>query len=337
MIVYAVVSPSVFDSEHFEQSGYRDQVALFFRGLQGNAVLLLDPTASLLDEIESTVGNLSIKYRQELEIRIAELRKSLREKRRCRMVVKLSATKCNTASNQTPLQRCSSVALAASADAVFLPEYEIAALGASGLVLPTARMAEYSRTEFEERRRYFMEDLPPIDQLAPEAFDDLIVRATRFSVWIRVYDKQIGKGSNVSNFRRGLERILDLWLANAHFHPQRVEIITAESEHLDEGESGYVAEQKQNRIRECNTRVRTLLLSPLRSSVPLAITVSIKRDGNRIFHARHLQTQTAVVLMERGFDIQSDTGELRRNIVKVDLGAQTHLEECRGLAESKYV
>lgn len=182
-----------------------------------------------------------------------------------------------------------------------------------------------------------MEDLPPIDQLAPEAFDDLIVRATRFSVWIRVYDKQIGKGSNVSNFRRGLERILDLWRSNAHFHPQRVEIITAESEHIDEGESGYAAEQKQNRIRECNTKVRTLLLDPLRSTVSVEITVSIKRDGNRIFHARHLQTQTAVVLMERGFDIQSDTGQLRRNIVKVDLGAQSHLEECRGLAETQFV
>lgn len=337
MLVYAVVSPDVFDIEHFEQPSYRDQVALFFRGLQGNAVLLLDPAASLLDDIESTVAKLSIKFRQELEIRLAELRKSLREKRRCRRVVKLDAAKCNTASNQTPLRRCMTVALAASPDAVFLSDDEIAEINSNGPVLPTARMAEYSRTEFEELRRYYMEDLPPIDQLAPGDFDELIVRATRFSVWIRVYDKQIGKGSNVSNFRRGLEHILQLWESNAHFHPQRVEVITVEAEHVDVSESEYAAERKTDRIRECNGKVRTLLLEPLRHAISTEIEISVKRDDDRIFHARHLQTQTLVLLMERGFDIQSDNGDLRRNIVKVDFGAQSHLEECRGLAESPFV
>ena len=334
MLVYAILSPRVFESDYFEQPGYRDQVALFFRGLQANAVLLLDPGASLLDDIDSNVAQLSIKFRQELEIRLAELRKSLREKKRRRNVVKLDAAKCNTASNQSPLKRCVQVATSVSPDAVFLPDDEIADLSQSGTPLPLVRMTEYSRSDYEERRRYFMEDLPPIDQRPREEFDALIIRGTRLSVWVRIYDKQIGKGSNLSNFRRGVKYIHDLWVANAHFHPQYLEIVTCDAEHLNKLDSQYAMEQKKRRIRECTDKVMEQLVKPLKESLGTEIKISFKQDSDRIFHARHLQAQNVIMLLERGFDIQDDDGTLRRNIVKVDNGAQIHLQECRQLPES---
>ncbi|MEZ5941143.1 MAG: hypothetical protein R3C18_07115 [Planctomycetaceae bacterium] len=265
---------------------------------------------------------------------MTDLRKSIKQKQPIFNVVKLDSSKCSIAPNQSMIKRCTTVAIAASPDAVFLSGDEIEEAKSNGKSLPMVRMGEYSRTEFEELRRYFMEDLPPVDQLDPVVFDDLIIRVTRFSVWIRVYDKQIGKGSSVSNFRRGIQRILELWQANAHFHPEQVEIITAECEHFAESESDYAAEQKRNRIRECNERVRTLLANPLRSALSVTVKISIKQDCDRIFHARHLQTQTVAVLVDRGFDLQNDRGDLRRNFLKVDLGSQCHLKECRGLADS---
>ena len=333
MIVYAVVSPSVFQAVYFEIPGYRDQVVLFFRSLQSNAVLLIDPEGSLLEDIEAAIKQLSIKFRQDLEIRVAELRKSLREKRRCRAVVKLCRSHCNAARSQPPVQRCLSVALASIPDAVFVPDGGDEYLSVRNAGLVAVRMSEYSRSDFEVLRRRYMEDLPPVDQLAPHDFDELIIRATKYSTWLRVFDKQIGKGKNVSNFRRGVERILKVWATHAHFFPQRLEIVTAEATVRTGTEDEFQQTRKEQLVREAIQRVAHLLVEPLRRDYRQEVYVSVKQDHDGIFHARHLQTQTAVLLVERGFDIEKDDGGLRRNFLKWDLGGQEHVEECRRLPD----
>jgi hypothetical protein len=48
-------------------------------------------------------------------------------------------------------------------------------------------------------------------------------------------------------------------------------------------------------------------------------------------HARYLQTQSAVVLFERGFDLFDMNGSVKRNELKVMNFRHEHLEECRRL------
>jgi hypothetical protein len=61
----------------------------------------------------------------------------------------------------------------------------------------------------------------------------------------------------------------------------------------------------------------------------------IQKDPNKIFHARHLDTQTATILFERGFDLfkPRKPGEMTRQIMKWDMGACEHLKEIRKLKE----
>jgi hypothetical protein len=48
-------------------------------------------------------------------------------------------------------------------------------------------------------------------------------------------------------------------------------------------------------------------------------------------HARYLQTQSAIVLFERGFDLFTQTGSVKRIELKVMSARHEHLEECRCL------
>ena len=322
MLVCAVVSPSVFDSGNFENPAYQMQVHLFFDALQSNAVLLVDPKAILFEDIHCAIEKLGIKFRQRLMVYLTELRKDLRQKRNRRTVVKVDQSKYGTDQNYSSLQQCLEVAKASGADAVFLSEEEIGNISQNSVDVQVERMSEYYDTKFEEKRRGFVESLPSNDKMQPKEFDDLIVRATRFSRWLRIYDKQIGKSSSPSkfnNFGRGIERILRLWIQHCHFAPDFFEIITvSESRH-----GGH----------ETNRSVRKQLLK-MGEKLNLKTRVNIKQDENGIFHDRFLQTQTIPVEFERGFDFQEKDGGLKRAWLRVAYNGEEHLQECRNLPDS---
>jgi hypothetical protein len=58
---------------------------------------------------------------------------------------------------------------------------------------------------------------------------------------------------------------------------------------------------------------------------------SVKVDCEGIMHARYLQTQLAIVLFERGFDLFAMNGSVKRNELKLMNVRHEHLEECRRL------
>jgi len=334
MYVFALLSPDAFKPDCFERPGYQLQTALFFRGVEGNSLLLVDEDARLIDEIDDVISSLAIKFRQDLEIRLTELRKRLRNNRIRRWGIRCSSEICRTANTQSALQLCERISEATSPDAFLVSDDIYRHLTSGGCSFPLVRMGDYAQSKFEEKRRRYMEDMPPVDQMGPTEFDDLMVRCTRFSVWLRFFDKQIGKGTNTSNFRRGIERIVKLWIDNAHFPPHRIEIITAEPVRIVKTDNEFVSSRKRENTHNCRRKIDKELVEPLRSAYGVEVHLSMKQDTSDIFHARHLQSQTANVLFERGFDIESDDGTLRRSIIKVDNGAEQHLAECRRLPES---
>ena len=74
MIMFAVIDPDGFSRDEFEQPGYQDQVAMLFRGIEDNGVILLDSDGHLLVDLEEKVAQLPIKYRQDLETRLVEFK-----------------------------------------------------------------------------------------------------------------------------------------------------------------------------------------------------------------------------------------------------------------------
>lgn len=334
MLVFAVLSPDAFRQECLESPGYQDQIAAFFNGLKSNAVLLVDADGKLLDEMEGYIAALKPKYRQDLQIRFDYLRENLRQKASRRYVVKCGDRRMSRSEANTYVHQCADLSVATSADALFIGADEPSDGGVLSVDIPVRHMAEYARTDFEEKRRWFMEDLPPIDKSKTDECDDLIRRATRYSIWLRIFDKQIGKGLNTRNFRRGIEHILALWSDCAYSRPEFVEIYTVESESTVQAHSSLVARRRSESNQKAYDKVIQDIIRPLQKKFPFTILLKLKQDQERICHSRHLQTQTSIVLFERGFDLFDDDGDLRRNTLKCDNGAAEHLAEYRALPEA---
>jgi len=224
------------------------------------------------------------------------------------------------------------VACGVTADAVF------AALGNCGAWQGSNRveicsLADYQRSSLEEKRHWYMDSMLNFDKLTPSQFEEAITRVTRFSRWVRFFDKQIGKGSNISNFRRGIERVLAIWKENAHFPPDHVEIVTALAEPVQSTDNAYVAQQKQERNGKICPKLDKSLVVPLKELFRFSIRLSVKAVGHHIFRNRFLQTEQAVVHFSEGFDLFNDDGSMKDNIIQVRNHDRDRLDALRRLPD----
>lgn len=294
---------------------------------------LVDPDATLLQEIESTVARLDIKFRQKLSLMVEELRKNLRCKANRRNVIKCNRDHCNPQQNQQMATRCGLICEAAAADVVVCSEEEVTTLEEGCGAVPVSEMIDYSESTAESKRKQML-DLEPTDALSATDFDDMMARATRYSVWLRIYDKQIGHANNLSNFRRGIERIVKIWLENAHFAPQQLQIFTVEDERSRSSDDKFTAKRKADKNRVANAKLRTQLLEPLKAIIANT-SLKVVQEPRGAFHARHLQTQTINVQFDKGFDFIDDRGNFNRNFLSVANSAQEHLRQFRTADDSR--
>jgi hypothetical protein len=199
-------------------------------------------------------------------------------------------------------------------------------------------MASYLECAWESERHTMLELTDPLDKIPKQKVEELLIRCLRYTKWIRIYDKQIGKGDGVRRFREGIMYLLELWKAHCHF-PIRsdffVEIITAECRTLDAGDAlAFIAEKKADNERGWKV-IQAELIPAIKAAGPWTVKCSLKADPDGIMHARYLQTQSAIILVERGFDLFDQGGTLRRNELKVMNARHDHLEECRGLSSNR--
>lgn len=335
MLTFCVLHPDALEKSQFEDRHYGQLAKIFLRSLDSNNVLLLDCNDCLLEKMEQNVSQLRIKDRQEIEIRIEELRKMLQSKKARRSIVRCSSERCRTDQRQSVHRQCSIISSNARVDAIICGTGPNAELKTAIPNIPIIELADFSDSQLDRRRREWVDDLPPNDLMKPGLFDELIIRATCYSTWLRLYDKQIGKGTNPSNFRRGIERILRLWIDNCHFVPSSVEIITTEAERENENAPDFVSQRRAGNIREKISAIRSKIIEPLQQ-FPVSVTLRVKQDPLNTFHARHLQSQNANLLFERGFDFLTDNDEFKRAVLKMDNGAQSHLQEYRSLPDSEF-
>jgi hypothetical protein len=319
MLMTAVVQPEAFDRAHFATSGYRDQAEMLLRGLESNGLLLLDPNCRLLKEINDRVERLSTKEGQQLQIRLAELQKNDR-----RRVLMADRAGCSCPLSLPLLEACKAVHSAAKTDTLVVDSTSHVAMQVGGTTpKDVTPLGSYISSEFERKRHYCLDKLPPIDKMAPGEFDDHLIRVTRFAKRLRFYDKQIGKGA-IGGFRLGIGRILTLWIANAHFPRSTlsVEVYTCVQKTHDPPDVVF-------------NRIRDKLVRRLAYDHKVQITLHFKEDSPTLTHDRYLQTDSVPVYFSKGFDYMEESGTLHRCSVRIDNGAYDHLQDYRNLKNRK--
>ena len=316
MLVSAVLDPSAFDVEYFDENElYMIQAVDFLKGIQKNGLLIVDSGNRLRDALVRQYEALPSKPRGRLRILVEEL---LLKKGTRRIIA------CHLSLGNIPsmnlLDLAYNLKADTEADALIVGNESLERLESdqrySEDIVP---LSEYRDSDFEKDRQRYESQIGPIDTLPESEVENIIIRSVRFTKWLRFYDPYIGRGNNTSDFREGIEYILSLWYEHGFFLSQEgtgsVEIFARKGQ--------YVQDQHYRIVQE--------LVTPLEEQFPWSVKFLIKNDPRRIFHARYLETQHAIIRIERGFDFFDQDNEFLRNFFTLNMAESSHLKECRDL------
>lgn len=333
MLMSAVLDPSAFDVEDFDEL-YAIQVEDFLRGIWRNGVLIVDSERKLQEELFEKAKSLPGTGRwQRLRILVTDL---LKEKSKRVAVPSVSPSNASLAGL---LDLTCALKTDTEADGLIVGDESFEKLRfhpehRHGIV----PLSEYRDSDFEKERQRYYDGLEPIDTLLESDVKDVISRSARFTKWLRFYDAYIGSGDNTSHFRKGIEYILNLWREHGFFASQQgigsVEIFTCSAEQIRDDETDSAKESKLERNQENYQKVVRELVEPLSEDFPWPIKLFVKSDSDGIFHARYLETQHAIIRIDRGFDIFKQNGGFRRNFFTLNMAESSHLKECRDLPDA---
>ena len=113
-----------------------------------------------------------------------------------------------------------------------------------------------------------------------------------------------------------------------------MEIFTCNAEQIRDNETDSAKKSKADRNQERYQKVVRELIDPLDADFPWQIKLSVKDDPDGIFHARYLETQHAVIRIERGFDFFNQNNDFLRNFFTLNMAESSHLKECRELPDA---
>ncbi len=334
MLVSAVPDPSVFDANYFDNF-YMVNAEDFLKGIEKNGLLIVDTGKRLQDALIKQIRSVPTKYGQRLQILLEELLKNKKKR-----IVNWHVTP-NSIPSGDLLDLAYHLKTEIEPDALIVGDDSLQTLKSDqkyeASIIP---LSDYRNSDFERDRQRYENQVGPIDKLPKKEVDDLIIRAVRFSKRLGFYDPYIENvNSNPKPFQKGIEYILSLWHDNGLFSRQKdicnVEIYTCCAEQIWDNETNHAKENKRTRNQDSHRKVIRELIEPLKNKYPdWQIKLSVKDDPDGIFHARYLETQHAIIRVDKGFDLFTQNGEFQRNFFTLNMAESSHLRECRDLQDA---
>ena len=330
MLMSAVLDPSALGAEYLDEL-YTIQAEDFLHGIWKNGVLIVDSERRLQDALSIKVELLPIKSRR-LQTLLTDL---LKEKSK-RVAVPSASLSNASSADADLLDLAYHLKIGTEANILIVGDKNFEELRFNpkygNHIFP---LSEYRDSDFEADRQRYENQLGPIDKLSKSTVEDIIVRSIRFTKWLRFYDAYIGSGENTSRFRRSIEYILTLWKKHSFFASRQnigpIEIFTCNAEQIRDNETDQAKKSKLERNQENHRKVIRELIDPLNEDFPWPIKLFVKDDSDGIFHARYLETQHAIIRIDRGFDLFKQNNEFRRNFFTLNMAESSHLKECRDL------
>ncbi len=333
MLVSAVLDPSAFDAGDFDDL-YAIHAEDFLQGIWRNGVLIVDSERKLQEALFKKAESLPIKGNR-LRTLLTDL---LKEKSKRVAVPSVSPS---NASSRDLLDLTCHLKKDTEPDGLLVGDKNFEKLRFDpehrhGIV----PLSEYRDSDFEKERQRYCDGFGRIDMLPRSEVDEIVIRSIRFTKWLRFYDAYIGTGENTSRFRKGIEYILSLWREYGFFASQQgigsVEIFTCSAEQIWDDETDHARESKLDRNQENYQKINRELIDPIKKQFPQwgQIKLSVKDDPDGIFHARYLETQHAIIRIDRGFDLFKQNGQFRRNFFTLNMVESSHLRECRDLPDA---
>jgi hypothetical protein len=312
MLLTLALQPEVLAREHFDRLGYRDQIELIFRAFEANTLLVIDPFDFVSKAISDRLALLNAKDGQQLRIRWEELLKRRRQR-----VVKLPKNRCMCTTSQSITETVMAVHASGFTDALIVNQTSLST-GVENVI----EVGSFLYSEMETRRNAWLVELPMLDAMPSQEVNDHLMRLTRFSSRLRLYDKQIGHGDNLKRFHRGIDHILTVWCeTRCPFDLANLEIFTVQAK----------THEPYDVIR---ARIRDYLVRPLAENHRITVKIHFKKENGDITHDRFLETEQEIVEFTRGFDFLNDDGTFKRCSMHLKPSAKGHLRDYRALEDA---
>ena len=337
MLVSAVLDPYVldFDDAYFDDL-YMINAEDLLKGIKKNGVLLVDSGKKLQNALRDRIKSQAfpMKYQKRLQILVEELLKN-----RKRRIVECPVSPNSTSSGNLLGIACD-LKTDTEADGLIVGNKNFEALKfnpkySDGIV----PLSEYRDSDFEKERQRYCDGFGPIDMLSRSEVDEIVIRSIRFTKWLWFYDRYIAIADNTSDFLNGIKYILSLWRDHGFFASRQgmgeVVIFTC-AEHIRDDEEDHAKESKLARSQENYRKVKQELMGWLKREAPQwwQVKIFVKDDPNHIFHARYLETQHAIIRIDRGFDLFNQENGFQRNFFTLNMAESSHLRECRELPDA---
>ena len=298
MLVTAVLDPSALEQENYKgDTDYQTQTRLLFLGILENGLLLVDQQGLLLEKIACSVKKLPPKIQQSTQILFEEIRKN-KHIIECDLSGSLKADS---------LEVCFAIQRELSPDAIILSPRNFSNLLASNPKCPIEvfSLSNYIDSKFETLRRDYSNGSPFFSGISLDECRKLFNRLTRYTRRLHLWDKQLSrcyKAKDAARFYSGIEFILEGWDKNGFFDKKTLTVWTFNN-------NDRSGRQKSHRI--CETEIFDKLAAKYKKENGWEINCHFCEDRKNQWHARYMQTDAAVLLLERGFDFIGQKGKLK--------------------------
>ncbi|GIW83133.1 MAG: hypothetical protein KatS3mg105_4940 [Gemmatales bacterium] len=324
MIVSAIVDPSVFGPQGIVDELSRREASALLEGIVQNGVLIDGPERNLLRAaIQQAEQLLSTKKQQRVLLLLQEIIKQHKK-----YVVPCDRSLWQHGSAGFASQQIGSIVGVLKPDVIVtLPDRAAAmaqAVGRHGGIVP---LSELSDSPYEELRRRMSRMELPLDQLTRPEIEERIGRALKFAHVLRIFDyRMVASVQRARRYLQGITFVAKIWEASCVVGEPTsrvIELITVGDTYT---QGGFLSGA------DALNRLQAEIAEPLASSISAQVQVVVKKDNDpSIFHARGFEAKHRAFTLDPGFDAIGTDGPVRRCLLKAELAAEVHFQECRRL------
>jgi hypothetical protein len=326
MIVSAIADPSIFGPGCVVDELSSREVHGFLRGIMQNGVLLSDPSRQLIRDAMAEADTLSkqpggTQRGQRLSLILQEIYKQHKK-----YIVSCEEAKWNAANPTNVLERIILLHTHLKADVVVAPVDCHPALK-SHLASPVEIVApqDISVSGYESLRIRVSTPVKPLDSMTRAEVEEAIGRAVKYCGILRIYDyRMVSRPKSISKYRDGIQFVLTIWAKWCVIggSSRTAELYTVGD---TQTQDGFLTGA------EAKNRLDNGIVASVKAACGCHSTGHVVDDSPRIFHARGFEAKKRAFTVDPGFDALGCSGPVRRCLLKVDVAAEKHFEECRNL------
>jgi len=242
-------------------------------------------------------------------------------------IVPCEEAKWNAANPSTVVEQIIVLHAHLHADVVVAP-YDRHAMLKSGLATPIEVVTPHdiSVSRYEALRIRVASADKPLDEMSLTEVEEHIGRSVKYCCVLRLFDYRMVAGArSTKKYREGVQFVVAIWMkwcVVGSPSSRTAELYTVGN---SQTQDGFLTGA------DAAARLNTEIIIPVKANCGCHSVGHVKVDGPRIFHARGFEAKKRAFTIDPGFDALGVSGPVRRCLLKSDVAAEKHFDQCQRL------